>query len=75
MPVDQVNDLLGVELDDGGSDTIGGLIFNILGHVPEVGDTVDDGSIRFRVERLEGRRITRVRLSPRSAHSGADSPD
>jgi len=75
MPVDQVNDLLGVELDDGGSDTIGGLIFNILGHVPEVGDTVDNGSIRFRVERLEGRRITRVRLSPRSAPSGADSPD
>ncbi len=64
MPVDQVNILLGVELDDGDWDTIGGLIFNTLGHVPEVGESVENGSLHFRVERLEGRRITRVRLSP-----------
>ncbi len=75
MPVDQVNDLLGVELDDGDWDTIGGLIFNTLGHVPEVGEAVDNGSIRFRVERLEGRRITRVRLSPLRAPAAAEAGD
>lgn len=74
MPVDQVNDLLDAQLDDGDWDTIGGLIFNTLGHVPEVGEAVDNGSVRFRVERLEGRRITRVRLSPLQSTDSSPPP-
>ncbi|MBT5851607.1 MAG: hypothetical protein HOH36_14335, partial [Acidimicrobiaceae bacterium] len=63
MPVDQLESLIDAELDDGDWDTVGGLIFNTLGHVPEIGESVDNGQIRFGVERMEGRRITRVRLS------------
>ncbi len=62
MPVDQLNGLVEADLEEGDWDTVGGLIFNTLGHVPEVGESVENGGIRLRVERMEGRRITRVRL-------------
>ena len=63
MPVDQLNSLVAAELPDGDWDTVGGLIFNTLGHVPEVGEVVEAGGARLRVERMEGRRITRVRFT------------
>ena len=41
MPVDQLESLIDAQLDDGDWDTVGGLIFNTLGHVPEMGEFVD----------------------------------
>jgi CBS domain containing-hemolysin-like protein len=63
MPVDQLNSLVATELPDGDWDTVGGLIFNTLGHVPELGETVEVAGAMLRVERMEGRRITRVRFT------------
>ena len=63
MPVDQLNTLVGAALPDDDWDTVGGLIFSTLGHVPEVGETVEVNGLRLRVEHMEGRRITRVRLT------------
>ena len=63
MPVDQLNTLVGADLPDDDWDTVGGLIFSTLGHVPEVGETVEADGLRLRVEHMEGRRITRVRLT------------
>ncbi|MDP6480465.1 MAG: hemolysin family protein [Acidimicrobiales bacterium] len=62
MPVDELNDLLGEDLPDGDWDTVGGLIFNALGHVPEVGEAVELSGRRFCVEQVVGRRITRIRV-------------
>ncbi|MED5599258.1 MAG: hemolysin family protein [Actinomycetota bacterium] len=62
MPIDELNDLLGEALPDGDWDTVGGLIFDALGHVPEVGEAVEVAGRRFGVEQVEGRRITRVRI-------------
>ncbi|TML19147.1 MAG: hypothetical protein E6G39_02070, partial [Actinobacteria bacterium] len=59
-----LNELLDSNLPSDDWDTVGGLIFNTLGHVPNVGETVDVDGYRFRVERLQGRRITRVRVTP-----------
>ena len=36
-PIDEVNELLDVELPDEEWDTVGGLVFNALGHVPDRG--------------------------------------
>ncbi len=62
MPVDQLRELVGSDLPDGDWDTVGGLIFHTLGHVPDAGEEVEVAGLRLRVERVEGRRITRVRL-------------
>ena len=39
-PIDEVSEELGVELPDTEWDTVGGLVFNLLGHVPDEGETV-----------------------------------
>ncbi|MES2093866.1 MAG: hemolysin family protein [Actinomycetota bacterium] len=50
--------------DDGPYETVGGFIMSKLGRLPHVGDIVAiDGGV-FRVERLDGRRIDRVRYTP-----------
>jgi CBS domain containing-hemolysin-like protein len=64
MPIDQLNGVFDARLPDDNWDTVGGLIFNTLGHVPDVGEAVEVGGLRLEVERLQGRRITRVRLIP-----------
>jgi len=64
MPVDQLNHLVGADLPEGDWDTVGGLIFDNLGRVPEVGEGIESGGVRLVVERMEGRRITRVGLTP-----------
>jgi putative hemolysin len=62
MPVDEVNELLVAELPQGDWDTIGGLVFNMLGHVPSEGEAVVVDSHRLIAEKIQGRRIGRVRI-------------
>ena len=71
MPVDQLESLLELEFVDGDWDTVGGLIFNVLGHVPEVGETVDSNGVQLRVERMEGRRITSVSVDRATSEAGS----
>lgn len=62
MPVDQLEEMVDGEFADGEWDTVGGLIFTTLGHVPEVGESIETNGVRLRVERMQGRRITSVRV-------------
>ncbi len=63
MPIDELNDLLGAEFPEGDYDTVGGLVYFLLGHVPAEGETVDYDGRQLRAERVQGRRIGRVRIS------------
>ena len=63
MPLDEVNELLRLDLPEGDWDTVGGLVFNALGHVPSEGEAVEIDGHRLRAERVEGRRIGRVRIT------------
>lgn len=56
--------LMGVDLDDEDSDTVGGLVLGTLGHIPEVGESVDMYGWRFTVLAIEGRRVQSVRIEP-----------
>jgi len=64
LAVDEVNDLLDADLPTGAWDTVGGLVFDLLGHVPETGESVDSGGLRLVVDRVNGRRIERVSILP-----------
>lgn len=50
--------------EDGPYETVAGYIMSELGRLPVVGDTVEVAGGVFRVERLDGRRIDRVRYTP-----------
>jgi putative hemolysin len=63
MPIDEVNELLASDgLPAGDWDTVGGLIYTELGHVPTEGEEVDVQRHRLIAERVQGRRIGRVRI-------------
>ena len=62
LGIDEVNDLLGVELPDTEWDTIGGLLFNLIGRVPTEGQEVEVQGLRLRAERVQGHRVGRVRI-------------
>lgn len=62
---DELEDKTGVKLpDDGHFETVAGFVIEQLGRLAEVGDTVDTESGTFRVERLDHRRIERLRFTP-----------
>lgn len=62
LSIDDANDLLSVELPEGDYDTVSGLVLSLLGRLAVVGDEVEVPGVRLRVERVQGRRIVRVRL-------------
>lgn len=70
--IDEVNEELGIELPADEWDTVGGLVFNLLGKVPDEGETVRFQDLEFRTERVQGQRIVRVLIRPAP---GADRPE
>jgi CBS domain containing-hemolysin-like protein len=64
LAVDEVNELIDATLPTGAWDTVGGLVFDLLGHVPVAGESVTVDGLRLVVDRVNGRRIERVRIVP-----------
>lgn len=62
MAIDDVDELLGTELPQEGWDTVGGLMLAVSGHVPAEGEAVDVDGVRLVATRVQGRRISRVRI-------------
>lgn len=50
--------------DDGPYETLGGLVMNELGRIPQIGDEVTLPTCTVLVDAMEGRRVTRVRIAP-----------
>jgi CBS domain containing-hemolysin-like protein len=64
MPLDEVVELLGSDLPEGDWDTIGGLMFHLLGRVPVSGESAECDGYRLRAENVIGRRIGAVHIEP-----------
>jgi len=62
MPLDEVNDLIEADLPTGDWDTIGGLMLSQLGRVPAEGESVAVDGWLLTAQRVQGRRIGRIRL-------------
>jgi CBS domain containing-hemolysin-like protein len=76
LPVDELNDLLQAELPTGDWDSVGGLLFHLLGHVPAEGELAEADGWLLVADRVQGRRISRVVVEPAShLLPGADVPD
>jgi CBS domain containing-hemolysin-like protein len=65
LAVDEVGELVEAHLPDGDWDTVGGLLFNVLGRVPVEGESVEVDGLTLVAERVEGNRIGRIRIVPR----------
>jgi CBS domain containing-hemolysin-like protein len=60
LGVDDLNEMLGASLPEEGWDTVGGLVFGTLGRVPQPGEDIELAGIAITVERVQGRRISKV---------------
>ncbi len=64
LPIEDVERAVGVALDYGDVNTIGGHVYSELGRMPTVGDVVRTGDVSIEVTQVRGRRIHQVRLRP-----------
>ena len=55
-PVDDLDELFGIEIEDDDVDTVGGLLAKHLGRVPIPGAVVEAHGLRFEAEAAAGRR-------------------
>jgi putative hemolysin len=62
--VDDADQLLGADLPHGPWDTVGGLLLDLVGRVPDKGDSVTVDGFRLTAVDVRGRRIERVRIEP-----------
>ena len=74
--LDDFNELMGSDLPTEESDTLGGVIYNLVGRVPATGDQLRVGSLLLTVEQVSGRRIRKVRArSLRPEDQGIAPPE
>jgi CBS domain containing-hemolysin-like protein len=65
MGFDDFEELIGFELPDEEADTVGGLVLALAGRVPVEGERFDLNDHVLIADRVQGRRIARVRLAGR----------
>ncbi len=63
MNIDDLNELLEIDLSTEENDSIGGYLYSILGHVPDVGEIVEQPGVTMRIEEVENRRIRKVHVA------------
>jgi putative hemolysin len=64
LNLDEFAEQTGVELPEGPYETVAGYLLAALGHLPENGEHADLAGRRLTVTQLDGRRISRVLVSP-----------
>ncbi|MCM2272745.1 MAG: hemolysin family protein [candidate division Zixibacteria bacterium] len=62
MLVEELQDALGTDYEQGDYDTVGGLLYYLIGGVPKPGLTIAWHDLEFEILKLEGQRIKRVKV-------------
>ena len=73
--VDDADVLLGAKLPHGTWDTVGGLMMDLVGRVPDEGDSVEVEGFLLTALDVRGRRIGRVRIAPSAELVAPDDED
>ncbi|MED5601000.1 HlyC/CorC family transporter [Alloalcanivorax sp.] len=66
-PIDEFNEHFKTQYRDDEFDTIGGLVMQAFGHLPQREESVDMGNLRFTVLSADGRTIRLLRVAPLDA--------
>ncbi|MFT6099326.1 MAG: magnesium and cobalt transporter [Arenicella sp.] len=62
LPIDEFNEYFETYLSESGSDTIGGLVSQTLGHVPQRDESVQIEQMRFEIVHADSRRVHLIRV-------------
>lgn len=74
-PIDEFNEHFKTRYRDDEFDTIGGLVMQAFGHLPQREESVDMGNLRFTVLSADGRTIRLLRVAPLDADSDSETTD
>lgn len=64
-----------IDIDDEMNDTIGGVVFSLLGRAPATGDEIEMGGLTFRVDALDGMRIDRLLVKSHPNQNSTETTD
>jgi len=62
LSIDALQELFGIEVEEGDFDTVGGFVFHHLGKMPSVGEEIRVDGLVVRILSVSGHRIKRVRV-------------
>ncbi len=72
VTISDVNEALGVGLDDSKVNTIGGFVTGVMGHYPSAGEHYEDDQVKIYVLKIRGRRNKKLKIVKKiEAKSGA----
>jgi CBS domain containing-hemolysin-like protein len=60
--LDEINEIIGLDLESDDYDSIAGHMIYLLSHLPEVGETVTDNNVVYTVDAVEKNRIDKVHI-------------
>ncbi len=63
LPIEDLEEHFGIEVEREKFDTVGGLIFHLTGRIPAVGEEVETDTIRLAVLEADERKISKVRIT------------
>jgi CBS domain containing-hemolysin-like protein len=75
VSVQKLNDALGTDLEATAYGTVGGLLLERLGQLPDVGDEVTAEGYTFAVEAVKGTRVERVTIRPVAEGEDGDAEE
>lgn len=62
LDIDEINDIMDTHIPEEEFDTISGMVLSLSGKMPEVGDEVQFENIRFRIEEVDDKRISKIKI-------------
>ena len=70
VPVEDLAERAGIEIEESEFETVGGLIYDLVGSLPHEGQVVSNTHFKFTVEKMEGQSIEIVRVELQEANDG-----
>lgn len=75
LPVEELEEHFGVEIERDKFDSVGGLIFHLTGKIPSTGETIDGNGLRLTVLDADARKIKQVRIERRDTAAAEPAGD
>jgi len=63
VDLDEINEILGINLPEAEYESIGGFVINLFGKIPAASEEIDYNGLTFKVEAIDGRRISKLLIS------------
>lgn len=60
--LENVNEMIGTNLESEDFDSIGGFVIGLIGRLPEIGETVEYDDVKFIIEAIDKNRIEKIRI-------------